>query len=37
MRAAKVEIVPMQLDDGYLARLCQEAAGMALLSALRKV
>ncbi|MGY4265066.1 ImmA/IrrE family metallo-endopeptidase [Bradyrhizobium sp. USDA 4519] len=39
MRAAKVEIVPLQLDDGYLARLRQkaEAAGTALLSALSKV
>ncbi|MGY3236696.1 hypothetical protein ACVMAJ_003586 [Bradyrhizobium sp. USDA 4448] len=39
MRAAKVEVVPMQLDEGYLARLRQkaEAAGIALLSALSKV
>ncbi|MET4241531.1 hypothetical protein [Bradyrhizobium sp. RT10b] len=39
MHAAKVEIVPLQLDDGYLDRLRQkaEAAGTALLSALSKV
>jgi len=39
MQAAKIEIVPMRLDEGYLARLRRkaEAAGVVLLSALSKV
>lgn len=39
MQAAKIEIVPIPLDEGYLARLRRkaEAAGLALLSALSKV
>jgi hypothetical protein len=39
MRAAKVEIVPISIDEGYLARLRRKAerAGRALLSALTKV
>lgn len=37
--AAKIEVVPMILDEGYLARLRRkaEAAGLALMSALSKV
>ncbi|MFS0739002.1 hypothetical protein ABC365_00085 [Brevundimonas sp. 3P9-tot-E] len=37
--AARVEIVPLAIDEGYLARLRQkaEAAGKALLSAISKV
>jgi hypothetical protein len=39
MRAAKIEIVPMVIDEGYLARLRQtaEKAGRALMSAMSKV
>lgn len=39
MRAAKIEIVPIEIDDGYLARLRRKAeqAGRTLLSAISKV
>jgi hypothetical protein len=39
MRAAKIEIVPMVIDEGYLAKLRRTAenAGRALLSAMSKV
>lgn len=39
MRAAKIEIVPIALDEGYLAKLrhTAEQAGKVLLSALSKV
>ncbi len=39
MRAAKIEIVPIALDEGYLAKLRRKAeqAGKALLSALSKL
>jgi len=39
MRAAKIEVVPMVIDEGYLAKLRRNAenAGRALLSALSKV
>ena len=39
MRAAKIQVVPIALDDGYLAQIRRKAAqaGRALLSALSKV
>lgn len=39
LAAAKVEVVPIELDEGYLARLRRtaESAGKALLSAISKV